>query len=435
MDETKKRHLEQVIEFLKNNEGATTSKVIKQFGFGSEYASELITRALAEEAGIEREKILTLDEMKRAMETSDESDKDIVLTDEQKERILQAWNVEKIDSLKELTQLIFGKDFDGRSKQAKALKEFLSSRQLQARSTHFDQKQTRKIVLSLDQREFIKNHISQLTPLEITQSLFSDPHIQPLSAEARAVRYFIDNVLPPSSFRVKVRSDFKEVTVGYTPPRTMEEAIRRINAFVFEKLDISKINPRQKANTQGLMHYVNVHRFQMIMNEFIDQRDRDLMESSFVRFVYDKGDLSEEEVDLYINWCLDIVHHTQLIRELNQLKVIRDQSLDDKGTPPKALVDQMNKILEAIDQNQKRQKSAQNDLSGKRKDRVNGNHGTANVAQLIEGFKDHRKRKLLIQFAESRKKLVAEEIDNLSSMDDVRFEFFGSDKDELMNGL
>lgn len=430
MDEYKEKLIKQIR--IHKNDGWSVSDVARKLKIGTEYSKQLFALIESED----NKKAFSIDDLEDHVPVAPESKKEIVLDDEQKDIILHAWNEDKIDSLKEITQRVFGSDYDGRTNEAKAIKAFLATRECKTRATNNPVSKTEKIILTDDQKEFIRNHSLQLSPLEITQSLFSNPQITPLSAEARSVRNFMQNELPPTSLKVKVSSDFREVTKEYKPPRNVPDAIRRINAYVFEKLDPEKLNPRQKHNTNALMHYLNVHRFQMIMNEFADERDQELMESSMIRWLYDKGDLSEEEVDLYINWGLDMVHHIQMNRELQQLKVVRDQSLDDKGTPPKALVDQMNKLLEALDSNQKRQKAAQNDLSGKRRDRVESSgKNNQSVVQLIEGFKDHAKRKLIEQFAESRKKVVGNEIDRLTTMDDLKFELFGCTKEELLQGL
>ena len=65
--------------------------------------------------------------------------KDIELTDGQKEKILEEWNSrpENPPSLLELIRVAYpDSQFDGRSKQGRAVKEFLATRKLKARGAH-----------------------------------------------------------------------------------------------------------------------------------------------------------------------------------------------------------------------------------------------------------------------------------------------------------
>lgn len=408
--------------------GESAGDISRHLKIGIDYTRQLMAIIAAKEAGVPEEKIIGSEEIPK---------KEIILTTEQEEIILHAWNVDKIDSLKEIVQRVFGSDFDGRTNEAKAIKKFLATRQLKARPSQIPVTKMSKIVFDDTQQEFIKNHSTLLSPLEIAQSLFGNPLMTPLSAEARAVREHMKAFLPPENFRTgKVSSEHKEVTGEYRPPKSIHELIKRVNSYVSEELNFEKLNPRQKHNLNCLMHYLHVHRFQMMMNEFVDERDRDMMESSFIRWLYDKGDLTEEEIDLYINWVLDVVNHSKMYRELNKLILFRDNVMDTHGTMSKPLVDQINKLYEEIDSSQKRQKAAQNDLSGKRRDRVeNAGKNNQSVVQLVEGFKDHKKRQLIVQFAESRKKVVGNEIERLTTMDDLKFELFGATKEEILHGL
>jgi hypothetical protein len=420
--EYKVKLIEQIKPLLET--GHTSNEIAAQLKIGTQYAKELV------ELIISNNGVIILPPVEPPKPS-------VVLTQDQEEIILHAWNVDKVETIKELTQRVFGGDYDGRTNEARAIKRFLASRQLKARGTHeYGPKKKDSFALSVTQTEFIRNHANLLSPIEIAQSLFSNPNLSPLSTEARAVRSYMEDITPGIVKEAKTASYLRDVTEVYRSPKTINETVNRVNAYVGDKLEVSKLTPRQKQNLQCLMYYLSVHRFQMAMNEFVDERDREMMESSFIRWLYDKGDLTEEEVDLYINWVLDVVNHQKMYRELNKLILFRDNALEEKGVISKPLVDQINKLYEEIDANQKRQKTAQNDLSGKRRDRVeSAGRNNQSVVQLIECFKDHKKRQLMIDFAESRKKAVKTEMDRLDTMDELKFELFGATKEELLHGL
>ena len=61
------------------------------------------------------------------------------LTEEQQQQILEAWetNLDSPPALIDLTKMLFpDEDIDGRSKEGRAVKDFLASQNLKARGTH-----------------------------------------------------------------------------------------------------------------------------------------------------------------------------------------------------------------------------------------------------------------------------------------------------------
>ena len=72
------------------------------------------------------------------------------LTLEQQQKILDKWNENPTTppSLKELTQLVFGGDFDGRSDEGKSIKLFLATKSLRAKATSDKENKVEKINLT-----------------------------------------------------------------------------------------------------------------------------------------------------------------------------------------------------------------------------------------------------------------------------------------------
>ena len=110
------------------------------------------------------------------------------LSEENQNKILNAWNSSKEEppSLMELTELCFGEGFDGRSKEGRAVKDFLASRQLRARAS--DEYQAKGLIdLTQDQKEFIDNNLANMKALEIARVLFRNERLTNLSQETRTV--------------------------------------------------------------------------------------------------------------------------------------------------------------------------------------------------------------------------------------------------------
>ena len=82
-----------------------------------------------------------------------------------------------------------------------------------------------------------------------------------------------------------------------------------------------------------------------------------------------------------------------------------------------------------------RQHKLLSDLKQKRSDRLSKQvHDNASILNLVETWKEEEGRKELIRMAELRKKTIKEEVENLSTMDDIKARIFGLSEEEAVNG-
>ena len=58
----------------------------------------------------------------------------------------------------------------------------------------------------------------------------------------------------------------------------------------------------------------------------------------------------------------------------------------------------------------------------------------ASIINLVQMWKEEESRQKLIKLAELRKQVVKEEIENLSSMDEVKARIMGISEDEVLEG-
>ena len=128
------------------------------------------------------------------------SDDIIVLTEEQQLKLLNEWNnrAENPPSLVELVKLAFGRDdLDGRSKEGKAVKIFLASRQIKPKKSHEYQAKG-LIELSPEHKEYVSNNCHTMTAVEMAKILFKNETLTNLSQETRSVLEYMKNI--PSNF-------------------------------------------------------------------------------------------------------------------------------------------------------------------------------------------------------------------------------------------
>jgi hypothetical protein len=359
----------------------------------------------------------------------------IELTDEQKVKLLNEWNSRPTNppSLVELVRTAFGnQELDGRSKEGKAVKEFLASRQIKPRRSH-EYEAKGLIELTLEQKEYVSNNCNTMTGLEISKILFKNDNLTNLSQETRSVLEYMKTI--PNTVKYN-NTENENVAAGeYKPPRSEERMIAKINKYILDGIDKNKLTHKHKKEINSLIGYVNTHRFIHQINLYETEADRELFESSFVRYTYDKSDLTQEEVDQYIVLSTEVVISSSIQQTINVLQNQIDLAIQEDGKIPMALVEASNTARKEYNDCVNRQQKLLNDLKVKRSDRLSKQiKETASIINLVQMWKDEENRQKLIKMAEMRKEVLTKEIDRLSSMEEIKCKILGISKDEVLDG-
>lgn len=363
----------------------------------------------------------------------------VVLTDEQKKKILVSVNTDpkNIPSVKQLFAELFpDKSFDGRSLECKVIKDYLATLNIKTETvcpSYFKYKDG--ITLTSEQELYIRNNYSSASISEMACSLFNKRAVSRINLEYKVIEEFLDkNGLVP--FDPKQETTNPVVSTTRFIPKSIEQAARRVNKYVLNGIDIStlKKDTRIQNCLQAMIKYCHTPRYGLLMNTLSAQIDCELFESSFVRYVWDKPDITEEEIDSYINLCCDIVNYTKMQREVERLVEMRDKCLDDSDGKrlSMALVTQMGELYKEMDNNQKRQNAALKNLTGTRNDRMEGRlRENASFLQAVSAWREEEKRKRFIAIAEKRKQMVKEEIERLDNLDALKCEIWGLNKESF----
>lgn len=358
-----------------------------------------------------------------------------MLTEEQQLNLLNEWNnrPDNPPSLVELVQLAFGRgDLDGRSKEGKAVKEFLASRQIKPKKSHEYQAKG-LLELSLEHKEYISNNCHTMTGLEMARILFKNEKLTNLSQETRSILEYMKSI--PSNIKFNNNENENASNEEYRPPRSEERMIAKINKYVLDGIDKNKMTHKVKKDINSLISYMNTHRFVHQINIYDNESDRELFESSFVRYTYDKGDLSQEEVDQYIVLCTEVVISSSIQETINVLQNQIELSMQEDGKIPMALVEASSTARKEYNDCVNRQQKLNNDLKVKRSDKLSKQvKETASIINLVQMWKEEESRAKLLKMAEMRKEIVEKEINRLSTMDEVKAKILGISKDEILNG-
>lgn len=359
----------------------------------------------------------------------------IVLTEEQQLKLLNEWNnrPENPPSLNDLVKIAFNReDLDGRSKEGKAVKNFLASRQIKPKKS-YEYQAKGLIELVEAQKEYISNNCNTMTGLEMAKVLFKNESLTNLSQETRSVLDYMKSI--PNSIKFNNLENENIATESYKPPRSEERMIAKINKYILDGVDKNKLTHKHKKEINSLIGYMNTHRFIHQINIYDNEPDRELFESSFVRYTYDKSDLTQEEVDQYIVLCTEVVISSNIQETINVLQNQIELAMQEDGKIPMALVEASSTARKEYNDCVNRQQKLNNDLKVKRSDKLSKQvKESASVINLVQMWKEEESRAKLLKMADLRKKTIEKEIERLSSMDEVKCKILGISEDEILNG-
>lgn len=371
---------------------------------------------------------------------NNKSNQKIVLTPEQRAKILGLINSNpsKPPSLKELTDNLYpNKDLDGRSFEGKAIKEYCATLNIVPKSS-FDPKYKKAITLTQGNELYIRNNHLTMSTVEMARAIFAKENICKINLEYKAVQDFLDaNGLKSFEPDIQKQSSSNQpIAKERFIPKTLEQAARKVNKYVLNAIDMKELkkDTRIQNYLHALIRFCHKTRYGLMINTLANGVDLELFESTFISNVWDKPDLSEEEIDQNINLCCDIVNYTKMQREVERMSEMRDKCLDDSDGKrlSMALVQQMAELYKEMDNNLKRQNATTKVLIGTRNDRLEGQKkGQASACQFVEAWRDKQKRDRLIALAEKRKELVRSEVERLDTLDAFKVEIFGLNKESF----
>ena len=368
---------------------------------------------------------------------------EISLTPKQKQAILDMWNNSPKDDAPPLLALIQKaagfEDKDGRSKEGKAVKKFLASRKIKARGAH-EYRAKDEIVWTKEEKEFMLNNAQTMTPREMAQYLKKDDTITVLSKETRAVRDFLASEgietlgsVNPITEHLGAEAD----TEIYKPPKSQDRAIARVNKYVNDIIDRDNITSTIKKNIETLINYLSTYRFSHQINTYRSTTDRELYESSFIRYTWNKSDLTQEEVDQYIVLSQEVVISANIQGRVERLSRLLDEVSDDNEGRriSMSLVEAISTAQTEYNQCVSRQQKLLESLKEKRSYRLSKQiKENASILNLVQMWKQEESRRKLIKLAEFKKKAAKEEVEKLTSMDEIKARILGLTEEEAING-
>ena len=336
-------------------------------------------------------------------------------------------NCDNILDLIELTRATFmNQALDGRTKEGRAVREYLASKGAKYKTTQHEK--AKKTKFTTEQVEFILSGAeNKMRPFEIAQLVFPEKHLYPLSKEVIDINDLIREEAPE-----KVSPEDSALGNIYRPPQGLEKITSRVNAATTQELDCTKINLQKIKCLETVGRFIQSPRFSLVINNFRNQDDRDLFEAEFIRATWDKPDLTSDEVNLYINVCIDYVNLKNIQGAVDKLNDMFNDAEDQQDLTVR-LAEILKTKSEEYNQCEKRMESLISKLNGDRAKRIaSRTQENASILSLVEMFQTEEERAVMVKIAEMQKATVKEEADRLESMPEWKARVLGIGKDDVI---
>lgn len=361
-----------------------------------------------------------------------------VLSKEQEKMLRQLCDVDDKDllSVDQLTKRVWDdQSIDGRDLKGRVVKEWMIKNGKQVKTTKFVAQGL--LDLTQEQKEDIEKYSrGGVNLMDIVRTIFKNDTLTNLSNEARTVKNYIDNniVLEPRDNNYDALN-LEYVSGKYIPPVQIVQVVSRINKYLGYDWKHAELSKEDKDCALALKGYLNTYRFLFQINSYDLVTDRDSFEDAFIRYTYDKPDLSQEYIDQFVLLATDVVIAQDIQRRANILRRKLDEALLEDEKIPMTLNEAINSMQSEYNACVKRQDAAYKSLTKSRaqklEERIEEN---ASVNNLVMAWQQEKERNKLLVYAEKRKEAAKQEVGRITGMDHLVALVKGLTIDEAING-
>jgi hypothetical protein len=336
---------------------------------------------------------------------------------------------EGINDIVTITNLLYNReDLDMRSPEAKAVSIYLA----QTHQTPKPEPGKPATILALtdDHKALIDNNIkSGLSVKKLTEIIFfnelqhkSATHIY-ITQEYRLVLRYIREKYPDYIPENESASD----TV-YRSPKRVGVVLEKVNKFCALELEQSKLGAQDRRCLEKLQTYLNSPRFIQIINSYNSNSDRDIFESEYIRSTWDKLDLTNDELNLYVNVCMDYVNLKQIESHKSKLNALLEDADEQADLTIKLAQMISAKSSEYHECSQRIEKTLAK-LNGERSKRIQDQTSrNASLVGLVEEFQTEEGRKRMLKIANMQRQLVKEQAEKFETMSEFKARVLGISK-------
>ena len=347
------------------------------------------------------------------------------LSEKQKQFITDNFN--KINDLIELTRQTFkNENLDGRTKEGRAVRKFLVDNNLNYKTTEKEKREN--IEFTQEQKEFIVQYAREgMSAYEISKILFPDINVTNLTKEVTEVAKFIEDI-----DQRLLHPDESAMNTQYFAPKSISRVIKKVNEYCQQELLEKELTRTDLDNLESTIKFLSAPRFIQVVNTYSAIDDRNLFEAEYIRSVWDKPDLTSDELNLYINVCMDYIHLKNISKAIDKLNRMFEECEDQRDMTVR-LAELLKTKSEEYNQCEKRQETLIARLNGDRKERVKNKHkDNASILSLVRIFQNEADRERMVDMAEKQKMLIDQEATNLENMESWKARVLGISKGDVV---
>lgn len=292
--------------------------------------------------------------------------------------------------------------------------------------------------LSEDHKEYIRNnYVNASGPWELAKVIFGDPQLAFASRQTRLVSSYLKTIDPNYKKNDELADD-----EDYEAPRDHKMLIQRMTAYGMNLkdgdkplFDPSNLSPNDQKQLNTLLRYMGLPLFKIEATKYVRKIDRILFESTFIWFCWNKTDLTQEEVHQYISFSGETVKKNQVERTVQlldeRLNGMLSGSSDGKLNITE--IELLNSVREKANASMKQQAALLKSLVGDRSKRMAEKiQSSASMHQLVEAMRVKSNREKIMKMAAKYRDALKGEVNRLSTMDNLKSELFGLDKDNIL---
>jgi len=265
-----------------------------------------------------------------------------------------------------------------------------------------------------------------MSSYQIAQLLFPDDEVKKLGREQRAVGNYLDAV------KKRKREENRAERNKYDGPKNIAECIDRVNLYTDSGLKEGEMKAMERKSIESLFKFLKSPRFTQIISNYHKEEDQDLFEAEFIRATWNKPDLTSDEVNLYVNVCVDYINLKNISCHMEKLNRMFDEA-DEQQELTVRLSELLKTKSEEYNQCEKRQESLIQRLAGDRAKRISQRQDqNASILSLVESFQNEEERKLMVKMADMQKQAIKEEAEHLESMNEWKSRVLGISKSDVI---
>lgn len=194
------------------------------------------------------------------------------------------------------------------------------------------------------------------------------------------------------------------------------------------------LSEREIGEIKFLIHQMQSTRFLQIVQTFRKKEYKNLFREEFIRSMYGKGEMPQEEVNDFIDMCEALVYQHDCRCKIKDL----ERMLEDKELPKEKRVGimQLQKELHnEVSSTSERISTIKKGLGTLREQRMKDTRNTGmTLAGLFEAFYENEKKQTMMVAREKYSTDLKEALKKIDMLAETKALIMGISKDELMNG-